>query len=171
MHVTDAPNDKEQLVPGVQSIEPGIRQPEAVLVDNGFYSEKAVAEVEKAPEDGSPAPVVYAALKRESHHRMLEELAGTPEPEPLSEGAGIRETMEHRLATKAGRELYKQRKQTVEPVFGIIKEVMGFRRFSLRGKRNVNLEWVLVCASYNLKRLHRLVQNAMESRKMASQRA
>lgn len=171
MHVSDAPNDKEQLVPGVQSIEPGIRQVEAVLVDSGFYSEKAVAEVEKAREDGSSAPVVYAALKRESHHRTLEELAGAPEPAPLPEGAGIRETMEHRLATANGRELYKQRKQTVEPVFGIIKEVMGFRRLSLRGKSKANLEWMLVCAAYNLKRLHRLVQNAMETKKMTPQTA
>lgn len=171
MHVSDAPNDKEQLVPGVQSIEPDIRQVEAVLVDSGFYSEKAVAEVEKPREDGSPAPVVYAALERESHHRTLEELAGKPEPGPLPEGASIRETMEHRLATESGRGLYKQRKQTVEPAFGIIKEVMGFRHFSLRGKCKANLEWVLVCASYNMKRLHRMVQNAMKTTKMTPQRA
>ncbi len=94
-----------------------------------------------------------------------------PEPNPLPEEAGIRETMEHRLATAAGRGLYKLRKQTVEPVFGIIKEVMGFRRFSLRGKSKANLEWMLVCAAYNLKRLHRLVQNAMETTKMTVQTA
>ena len=50
----------------------------------------------------------------------------------------------------------KLRKQTVEPVFGIIKEVMGFRRFSLRGHAKVSLEWTLVCVSYNLKRLFTL---------------
>ncbi len=119
-------------------------------------------EVEEAREDGSPAPVVYAALKRESYYRTLEELAGTPEPNPLSEGAGIRETMEHRFATTAGREHYNSESRLAELFFGIIKEVMGFRRFSLRGKCKANLEWLLVCASYNLKRLHRLVQNAME---------
>ena len=61
--------------------------------------------------------------------------------------------MQHRLQSKAGKELYKLRKQTVEPVFGIIKEVMGFRRFSLRGYQKVQTEWSLVCLSYNLKRL------------------
>ena len=170
-YVCDAPNDKEQLVPGVRSVEPTIRQVEAVLVDNGFYSEEAVAQIERPREDGCPAPVVYAAMKRQSHHRTLEELAGRPEPEPLAEGAGIKERMEHRLATAAGRELYKLRKQTVEPVFGIIKEVMGFRRFSLRGKAKANLEWLLVSASYNVKRLHRMVQNAMTGVPMGAQAA
>lgn len=159
-HVTDAPNDKEQLVPGVASVEPGVRQVAAVLVDSGFYSEAAVTQVEAPCAEGAAAPVVYAALARESHHRTLEELARPPEPEPLPEGAGMKEKMEHRLATSAGRALYKLRKQTVEPVFGIIKEIMGFRRFSLRGQAKANLEWLLVCASYNVKRLHRLVQNA-----------
>ena len=61
-----------------------------------------------------------------------------------------------RLATTAGKEKYQLRQQTVEPVFGIIKSVLGFRRFLLRGVEKVNLEWTLVCAAYNLKRLHRL---------------
>jgi transposase len=158
-HVSDAPNDKEQLAPGVASVEPGIRQMTAVLVDSGFYSEAAVAQVEALREDGSAGPVVYAAMARESHHRTLEELARPPEPAPLGEGAGIKERMEHRLATAEGRALYKLRKQTVEPVFGIIKEVMGFRRFSLRGQAKASLEWLLVCAAYNVKRLHKMTQN------------
>jgi hypothetical protein len=64
--------------------------------------------------------------------------------------------MRHRTATTAGRALYKLRQQTVEPVFGIIKEVLGFRRFSLRGLAKVTLEWELVCLAYNCQRLHRL---------------
>ena len=64
--------------------------------------------------------------------------------------------MEHRLATKAGKALYAQRKQTVEPVFGIIKGAMGFRMFSLRGRAKVALEWTLVTLSYNLKRLYHM---------------
>ena len=64
--------------------------------------------------------------------------------------------MKHRLATTAGKQKYKQRQQTVEPVFGIIKSVLGFRRFLLRGMEKVKLEWELVCTAYNLKRLHRL---------------
>jgi hypothetical protein len=64
--------------------------------------------------------------------------------------------MEHRLKTKAGKARYAQRKQTVEPVFGIIKGALGFRMFSLRGLSNVSLEWTLMSLSYNLKRLFHL---------------
>jgi len=64
--------------------------------------------------------------------------------------------MKYRLKTEEGKALYKQRKQTVEPVFGIIKEVLGFRRFSVRGKEKVESEWCLVCLSYNLKKLFTL---------------
>ena len=66
------------------------------------------------------------------------------------------EVMRHRLKTSGGRQLYKLRQQTVEPVFGIIKSVLGFRQFRLRGRDKVSLEWTLVCLAYNLKRLHRL---------------
>jgi len=61
--------------------------------------------------------------------------------------------MAHRLATEEGRKLYALRKQTVEPVFGIIKEAMGFRRFMLRGIEKAALEWTLVTTAYNIKRL------------------
>jgi len=64
-------------------------------------------------------------------------------------------------AGEPGIALYKLRKQTVEPVFGIIKEAMGFRRFRLRGREGVELEWVLVCVSYNLKRLFTLKNQAV----------
>ena len=64
--------------------------------------------------------------------------------------------MRHRLKTTAGKTLYKLRQQTVEPVVGIIKAVLGFRQFHLRGLAKVALEWTLVCLAYNLKRLHRL---------------
>jgi hypothetical protein len=55
-----------------------------------------------------------------------------------------------------GKALYKLRQQTVEPVFGIIKSVMGFRQFLLRGLAKVSLEWELVCLAYNFRRLHRM---------------
>lgn len=61
--------------------------------------------------------------------------------------------MKHTLKTKAGRALYALRKQTVEPVFGIIKSVMGFRQFLMRGVDNVQIEWTLVCLAWNLKRM------------------
>lgn len=61
------------------------------------------------------------------------------------------------MKTQKGREKYKLRQQTVEPVFGIIKSVLGFRRFMLRGLEKATLEWTLVSTAYNLKRLHRMV--------------
>ena len=64
--------------------------------------------------------------------------------------------MAHRLDTAEGKQLYALRKQTVEPVFGIIKQAIGFRRFMLRGIENASLEWTLVTTSYNLKRLFNL---------------
>ena len=81
-----------------------------------------------------------------------------PQPQPAAPGpeATAQELMAHRLKTAVGKALYKLRKQTVEPVFGIIKEVMGFRRFTLRGREKVSLEWTLVCVSYNLKRMFTL---------------
>ena len=153
--VSDAPNDKEQMEPGVAAASPVIESIAAVLIDSGFYSEKAVAAVEMG--DGAkPGPKVYAATGRQHHGRSIEQLekrADLPAPEP---GASAIEVMQHRLSTKAGRALYALRKQTVEPVFGIIKAAMGFRRFSLRGLEKVRTEWTLVTLSYNLKRLFHL---------------
>ena len=77
-------------------------------------------------------------------------------PEAPGPEASFEEKMIHRVATQAGRARYKLRQQTVEPVFGIIKEAMGFRRFSLRGLAKVSLEWTLVALAYNVRRLHRL---------------
>jgi hypothetical protein len=69
-------------------------------------------------------------------------------------GAELSEVMKHRLKTKVGKDKDKLRRQTVEPVFGIIKSVMGFRQFLLRGLEKVGLEWQLVCIACNFKRLH-----------------
>ena len=77
-------------------------------------------------------------------------LENPPAPGPE---ASAKERMKHRLETKEGRELYALRKQTIKPIFGIIKETLGFRRFSLRGLKNVRTEWTLVTLAYNLKRL------------------
>jgi hypothetical protein len=75
------------------------------------------------------------------------------EPTPLAEDASAVDMMKHTLKTLAGRQQYALRKQTVEPVFGIIKSVMKFRQFMLRGLINVGNEWTLVCLAWNLKRL------------------
>lgn len=155
--VSQAPNDKGELVPTVQAIDPVVvAEVKAVLVDSGFYSEAAVQAVEQKPDGTASGIMVYAAVEKHSHHKTIADLLPQAEPPSLSPEASAKEQMAHRLKTEAGRTLYKLRKQTVEPVFGIIKEVMGFRRFRLRGRDKVSLEWTLVCVSYNLKRMFTL---------------
>ena len=95
------------------------------------------------------APLI--AVAKAGHHPDWRERHS--EPPALPENATPLQAMAHRLKTKAGRALYALRKQTVEPVFGIIKSVMGFRQFSLRGLAKVTREWTLVCLAWNLKRL------------------
>ena len=155
--VSDAPNDKQELAATVAAIS-SVVAPEvkAVLADSGFYSEAAVRAVEQKLDGTSTGMRVYAAMEKHSHHKTVADLLPKPEPEAPGPQASAQEVMAHRLQTAAGKALYKLRKQTVEPVFGIIKEVMGFRQFLLRGRAKVQLEWTLVCVSYNLKRMFRL---------------
>jgi hypothetical protein len=151
-YVTDAPNDKQQLVPAVKSVVAEVREVTQVLADSGFFSEAAVAAVE-----GGDGPTVYAAVEKTGHHRTVADLLTPPEPETPACGATDRDGMRQRLRTATGRAAYKKRKETVEPVFGIIKSSMGFRRFLLRGLRKVALEWSLVTLAYNFRRIARLV--------------
>jgi len=152
--VSQAPNDKQELVPTLVAI-PVIAGPvAAALVDSGFFSAAAVAQIEQ-----SAAPtrtLVYAAVEKTGHHRSVADLEVKPDPVPPGPAASVQEVMRYRLKTPAGKALYKLRQQTVEPVFGIIKSVLGFRQFQLRGRAKVSAEWTLVCLAYNLKRLHRL---------------
>jgi len=154
--VSQAPNDKQELVPTLAAIPPAAGPLAAALVDSGFFSTQAVAQIERAA-DGTPTgTVVYAAVEKTGHHRSVADLEKSAAPAPPAADASGLEVMRHRLKTTAGKTLYKLRQQTVEPVFGIIKAVLGFRQFHLRGLAKVALEWTLVCLAYNLKRLHRL---------------
>ena len=119
-HVTNAGNDKEQVAPMVEKV-----QNVATCVEAGI------------------APLM--AVGREGHHPAWQERF--TETAPLAANASPVDTMKHMLKTPAGRQTYALRKQTVEPVFGIVKSVMGFRQFLLRGLENVRNEWTLVCLS------------------------
>ena len=152
--VSQSPNDKQELVPSVAAIVPEVGPVSAVLADSGFFSEAAVRQVEQTESGAAPGPVVYAALDKTSHHRSVADLERKPQPQAPPAGASLSEVMRHRLQTVSGKALYKLRQQTVEPVFGIIKSVIGFRQFLLRGTEKVSLEWTLVCLGYNLRRLH-----------------
>jgi transposase len=154
--VSQAPNDKQELAPTVAAIAVEAGPVTTVLTDNGFYSETAVQQVEQTPEGSPTGTTVLAAMDKTSHHRSVADLEKKPEPDAPAPGASVSEVMRQRLQTSAGKQLYKLRQQTVEPVFGIIKSVLGFRQFFLRGTVKVSTEWTLVCLAYNLKRLHRL---------------
>jgi hypothetical protein len=138
-----------------QAVSKDIGTPNRWIVDSGFYSEKAVKETEE-----TLGGQVYAAVGKQSHHRSVRDLQAHVEPTELPQGAKPIEAMAHRLQTKEGKAVYKLRKETVEPVFGIIKEVLGFRRFMLRGLGKANLEWSLVSLAYNFKKLFTLMSRA-----------
>lgn len=151
--LTDEPNDKQQLIPTLQSVAPATREITEVLADTGFFSESAVTDVE-----AQGGPTVYAAVEKCGHHRGVSDLLEQADPPLPPDTATVTEKMTQRLRTAAGKAKYALRKQTVEPVFGIIKSVMGFRHFFLRGRTKASLEWTLVALAYNFKRLARLVQ-------------
>lgn len=155
--VSTAPNDKREWGPTTAAISPVVApQVGTILVDSGFYSEAAVQAVEQNPDGTATGRTVLAAVEKLPHHKTVADLLSPPEPPAPGPTASAKERMAHRLKAAAGRTLYKLRKQTVEPVFGISKEVMGFRRFSLCGHAKVSLEWLLVGVSYNFKRLFTL---------------
>ena len=146
--LTQAPNDKEQVKPMLETLAAQTQRLGKVtglIADTGFCSETNITACETA----GVAPLI--AVAKEDHHPDWRERHS--EPPALPENTTLLQTMAHRLKTKAGRALYALRKQTVEPVFGIIKSVMGFRQFSLRGLTKVTGEWTLVCLAWNLKRL------------------
>jgi len=139
-------------VPTLADVSPVISHVENVLVDSGYYSEAAVLTVQAETKDTT----VYAAMKRHGHGRTVAQLETHSDPPRPPEGASVAEVMAWRLDSAEGRKLYGLRKETVEPVFGIIKEAIGFRRFMLRGLEKASLEWTLITTSYNLKRLFNL---------------
>ena len=149
--VVQAPNDKQQgepMLAKITALPEGLGKAETLLGDNGYFSEANV----KACEAAGIEPLL--AIGRDSHHPSLRErFAGAPaapeNPTPV-------EAMAYRLQTPEGKKLYALRKHTPEPVFGIIKSVLGFRRFLLRGLEKVKGEWSLVTMAWNLKRMFAL---------------
>jgi transposase len=146
--LTQAPNDHQQLTSVLEALR---ALPEEfgtvteLLADAGYFSEANVAACVEAGVEPLLAP------GRESHHLPWQQRFGEP-PLPLEPGDAL-EQMKHRLKTQAGRALYALRKQSVEPVFGIIKSVMGFRQFLLRGFEAARGEWSLVTMAWNIRRM------------------
>jgi hypothetical protein len=153
--VTDASHDKQPAEPVAQATlatlaQAGIERPQdasgtthaiPATLDNGYYSEAAVAALETLGFDP------YIAIGRQGHH--------APQAEVPEEPATAQERMAAKLRTPAGQALYTRRKVIVEPVFGQIKEARGFRRFLLRGLATIRGEWRLVCLTHNLLKIWR----------------
>ncbi len=151
-HVTQHPNDKQEVGPALENLA---ALPESLgtvthlVADTGYYSE---ANVEACEAQGVE-PVLSSG--RVSHHPPVGDRFSEPLPPPEDADAVTR--MRYRLRTPEGKQLYAKRKSTIEPVFGILKHVLGFRQFLLRGVERVQGEWTLLCMAWNLKRLHTLM--------------
>jgi transposase len=156
--VVQAANDKQQIEPMLErlgQLPEALGTPDTLLADNGYFSAANVT----ACADAKIAPLI--AIGRERHHLTWRErfAAAPPAPDKSlsdSDNPTPLDAMCHRLATPEGKQLYALRKQTPEPVFGIIKSVLGFRQFSLRGLDKVKGEWSLVTMAWNIKRMFAL---------------
>ena len=149
--VVQAPNDKQQIKPmlaALGGLPEALGDTETLLADTGYFSEGNV----KACAAEGIDPLI--AQGRQMHYPPLEERSAADPPAP--DKPTPVQAMGHRLKTTAGKALYALRKQTPEPVFGIIKSVMGFRQFSMRGLEKVRGEWKLVTMSWNIKRMFAL---------------
>jgi transposase len=149
--VVPTPNDTQQLAPMVEHLKAlpdELGKVETLLADNGYFSAANVAACEAA----KIAPLI--AMGRQSHYPSLEERFAAAPPAPQDPTAV--QAMAHRLKTPDGKKLYALRKQVPEPVFGIVKSVLGFRQFLLRGLDRVRGEWSLVSMAWNLKRMFAL---------------
>jgi transposase len=147
--LSNHPNDKQEAVPTLDAIAPELGKPEAAALDNGYFSEANINAFQEREVEA------YIATGREPHHKDWHTFFATL-PEPPGEEASPKEKMAYKLQTEIGKAIYRLRKCTVEPVIGIIKEILGFRQFSLRGLWAAAGEWCLVCLAFNLKRMHTL---------------
>ena len=149
--VVQAANDKQQIEPmlgHLGQLPAALGTPEILIADNGYFSAANVTACAEA----KIAPLI--AMGRERHHPSWRERFADAPPAP--ESPTPLDAMRHRLATPEGRRLYALRKQIPEPVFGIIKSVLGFRQFLLRGLEQVKGEWSLVTMAWNIKRMFAL---------------
>jgi transposase/ribonuclease HI len=145
--VTQATNDKQQVVPLIEAIqEQSGQKPKEVLTDNGYCSEENLKYLAKRRMEG------FVATEKQKHNERSEPCKRGP----LPEGASRVERMKRKLKTKVGAAIYARRKCIVEPVFGQIKQARGFRQFLLRGLEKVRGEWALICMTHNVLKFHKI---------------
>jgi transposase len=142
-------NDQQAALPTIDTVPLELDQPKKANLDTGYFSEHNIAGLQERGIEP------YIATGRSPHHQGWRTYF-LDNPDPPADDASVKEQMAYKLRTEIGKVLYRLRKSTVEPVIGIIKEVLGFRQFSLRGLFAAGGEWTLVCLAYNLKRLHTL---------------
>ncbi|WP_158796071.1 transposase [Pedobacter sp. L105] len=142
-------NEKQEIIPAINAVpvEPGTIK--IAVADSGYYSESNVIKAQ-----GLGLEPIVCPNAEEDEHSFLENHLG--KAAPANTAVNVKGKMTERLKTDQGREIYKKRKQIVEPVFGIIKKVLGFRRFLLRGEQQTNNESLMICSAYNLKRMFNL---------------
>jgi len=149
--LSNHPNDQAEVAPTLQHLPAALGTPPAAALDTGYFSADNIASL--LARGIEP----YIAVGREPHHKHWSAYATAPTLTPPPDTASPAALMTYKLHTEIGRAIYRLRKCTVEPIIGIIKEVMHFRQFSLRGLSAALGEWCLVCLAFNLKRLHVLV--------------
>jgi transposase len=150
-HISQSSNDKQEIVPAISALKDlpeKLGTVEKLLADAGYFSVSNVLSCD----DSDIEP--FISLGRDKHNQPLYDRFTNPEPPP--DNADSVRRMRYKLKTDEGRTLYARRKSTVEPVFGIIKHIMGFRQFLLRGFESVTAEWTLVSIAWNLKRMFAL---------------
>lgn len=148
--LSNHPNDAQEAEPTLAAIPSAIGMPEAAALDAGYAGPASLTACEKRCIEP------YIATGRNPHHASWQQRFA-PLSDPPPEEASSQVKMAYKLRTALGKAIYGARKCTVEPVIGIIKEVLGFRQFSLRGELAAAGEWCLVCLAFNLKRFHTLV--------------
>jgi hypothetical protein len=148
--ISQCASDHNELVADIEAIPAALGRLGTALADNGYANGE---EVESLAEAGIEALVATGAAGRRRRHDFRSAKLQAPAKEPKAEWL---KAMAAKLDSAEGRALYKLRQQTVELVFGIIKAVLGFTEFSLRGLDKVAGEWDLVALAYNCKRLHKL---------------
>jgi transposase len=147
--LSNHPNDSHEAEPTLEAIPTTIGTPPAAALDTGYFGPATLDACTKRGIDP------YIATGRDPHHSSWKQrFASLPDPPP--EDASPKVKMAYKLKTSIGQAIYRVRKCTVEPVIGIIKQVLGFRQFSLRGQLAAAGEWGLVCLAFNLKRFHTL---------------
>ena len=155
--ISQSSADNNELQPMVQAVRANLGQkPQAVLADHGYVNGPILEQIQN---QGIEA---FVALSAQAHERRRYDLRDQKQrrEKPRQHQAPVLVAMEQKLRTPEGHRRYLRRQASIEPVFGIIKRVLGFRQFSLRGLQKVALEWNLVCVAYNLKRLHKLISLA-----------